>query len=107
MGSSCGGGRRRARGSVAGCCQVPPSCAQALVAAPEAVRAGWPPILVHLPGTMARVRPGMPSAIQPMSTPPGDNLDSGDPQEMLVTDAFLATVHGACNGSVLKKARRS
>jgi len=49
----------------------------------------------------------MPSAIQSMSTPPGDNLDSGDPQEMLVTDAFLVTVHGACNGFVLKKVRRS
>ena len=49
----------------------------------------------------------MPSAIQVISTPPGANLDSGDPQEMLVTDTFLVTMHGACNGSALKKVRRS
>ncbi len=49
----------------------------------------------------------MPSAIQLISTPPGDNLDNGDPQEMLVADAFLVTVHGACNGPVLKKVSRS
>jgi hypothetical protein len=49
----------------------------------------------------------MPSAIQVISTPRGDSLDSGDPQEMLVTEAVLVTVHGACNRSVLKKVRRS
>ena len=95
------------RAIVACSCQAPPSFAQSPVAGPETVRAGWPPILVHLPGTTARVRPGMPSVIQLISTPPGDNLDSGDPQEMLVADAFLVTVHGACNGSALKKVSRS
>jgi hypothetical protein len=95
------------RAIVACSCQAPPSFAQSPVAGPETVRAGWPPILVHLPGTTARVRPGMPSVIQVISTPPGDNLDNGDPQEMLVADAFLVTVHGACNGSVLKKVSRS
>ncbi len=95
------------RAIVACSCQAPWSFAQAPVATPETVRAWWPPILVHLPGTTAMVRPGMPSVIQVISTPPGDNLDSGDPQEIVVADAFLVTVHGACNGSVLKKVMRS
>lgn len=49
----------------------------------------------------------MPSAIQVINMPPGDSLDSGDPQEMLVVDVFLVTAHGACNRDVLKKVRRS
>jgi hypothetical protein len=49
----------------------------------------------------------MPSVIQVISTPPGDNLDNGDPQEIVVADAFLVTVHAACNGSVLKKVMSS
>jgi len=48
----------------------------------------------------------MPSATQVISTPPGDSLDNGEPQETRVTDAFLFTVHGARNRSVLKKASR-
>jgi len=49
----------------------------------------------------------MPSVLQVISTPPGDNLDSGSPQEIAVPDAFLVTVHGACNVSVLKYVIRS
>ena len=49
----------------------------------------------------------MPSVIQVISAPPGDSLDSGGPQKIVVTDALFVTVHGACNVSVLKKVIRS